>query len=75
MSYKRSVLYYTMGIAELHIPFPEDKVCCFHCSMRYRDSCDRQMCRLLNRELYYIHEGIHEDCPLEFDIKEMEGKQ
>ena len=25
------------------------------------------MCRLLNKELYYISDSIHEECPLAFE--------
>ena len=67
MSYVHGVSYYTSGTIELRVHFPEDDVCCFHCPMRYKDSGDRQMCRVLNREVYYIKEGVHEDCPIEFD--------
>lgn len=48
-------------------------VSCYHCWMRYKDSCDRQMCRLLNRELYFVKQGIHEDCPLIFNVEETGG--
>lgn len=63
----KGVRYYTTGKTEISVHFPENDVCCFHCWARYKDSGDRQMCRLLNRELYYIKEGIHEDCPLQFE--------
>ena len=65
--YHKGVSYYSTGTVELKVHFPEDKVCCFHCWMRYKDSTDRQMCRLLHKELYYINSGIREDCPLEFE--------
>lgn len=68
--FERGVSYYTTGTATVRVSFPENDVCCFHCWMRYRDSGDRQMCRLLNKELYYIDTGIREDCPLVFEVNE-----
>lgn len=70
VSFRKGVSYYTTGRVNVTVHFPEDKVKCFHCWMRYKDSTDRQMCRLLNREIYYINEGIHEDCPLYFEGEE-----
>lgn len=62
--FKGGVAYYTTKAAVIQVHFPEDDVCCFHCWMRYKDSADRQMCRLLNEELYSIQYGVREDCPL-----------
>lgn len=60
------VSFYTVGTCEINVNFPEREICCFHCWLRYKDSGDRQMCRLLQKEVYRIHDGIHEDCPLRF---------
>ena len=73
MGYYHGVRFYTTGKTELKIHFPETDVSCFHCWMRYKDSGDRQMCRLMNRELYYIKDGIHEDCPLIFEEENNES--
>lgn len=73
MSYKKKVEFYTVGETTLKMYFPENDVSCYHCWMRYKDSCDRQMCRLLNRELYFVKQGIHEDCPLIFSVEEIGG--
>jgi len=70
MGYRQGVSYYTYGKMELSIPFPEDKVYCFHCVMRYKDSTDRQMCRLLHEEIYDIKSGVREDCPLKFESED-----
>lgn len=67
MGVYKGVKYYTTGTVDIAVHFPEDEVTCFHCWLRYKDSGERQMCRLLNRELYYIREGIHEACPLRFE--------
>ncbi len=64
--FPNGVSYYTKGTYELTVNFPEDDVCCFRCWMRFKDSGDRQMCRLLNTELYSVKNMIHEDCPLRF---------
>lgn len=65
--FRQGVSFYTTGTAEIKVHFPENEVTCFHCWMRYKDSGDRQMCRLMNREVYNINRGIHEDCPLKFE--------
>lgn len=75
MSFRRGVEYYTVGETNLRIYFPERDVCCYHCWMSYKDSFDRQMCRLMNREIYHAKTGIHEDCPLIFSVNETEEKQ
>lgn len=68
----KGVSFYTKARITIEVAFPESDICCFHCPHRYKDSGDRQMCRLMNKELYYIKQGVHEDCPLEFD--EVQGE-
>lgn len=66
--YASGVRYYTLGRAELVVPFPEDSVSCFYCSMRYKNSNDQQMCRLTGRQIFHrLTDGIREDCPLNFE--------
>lgn len=72
MSYRNGVEYYTTGRVTVNIHFPEDKVKCFHCWMCYKDSLGRNICRLMEREVYHIDRGIHEDCPLIFEEEENE---
>jgi len=64
--FRNGVSFYTTGTVNLKIGFPEDEVFCLHCWLCYQDSIGRHMCRLMNREVYFSHSGIHEDCPLEF---------
>lgn len=68
--FKNGVSYYTIGKMVAVVHFPEDEVTCFHCWMRDNDTIGRPVCRALNRELYYIKEGRHEDCPLTIERKD-----
>lgn len=63
--FKNGVRYYTIKEMIARVSFPEDEIICFHCWMLDKDKMGRPVCRALhNRELYYIQEGVHEDCPL-----------
>jgi hypothetical protein len=65
--FKNGVSYYTFGDAMIRVAFPEDEVTCYHCWLIDKDKIGRPVCRALqNRELYYIQEGVHKDCPLKF---------
>lgn len=71
--FKNGVSYYTKGTMTVTAYFPEDEVTCFHCWLRDKDNIGRPFCRATSRELYYIQDGIHEDCPLQFEKQEKEG--
>lgn len=62
--FRNGVSYYTTLRGQVTAHFPEDEVICFHCRWRYVDRERRQMCRLMERELYAPEYMIHEDCPL-----------
>ena len=68
-TFENGVSFYTKGQATVTVYFPENDVCCFHCSQRYKDSTDRQMCRLMSKELYNVYGFIHEDCPLIMEVE------
>lgn len=63
------VLYYTKGIYQKVINFPEKAIACQYCSyMRYRlvRSKRRYICSITYEPLVNVDITIGADCPLEF---------
>lgn len=69
--FESGVRYYTTGIAQVKINFPEGEVCCRWCPFcRSEESLKRYWCRLTNEMIYNPYAGIGECCPVEFEGKE-----
>ena len=61
------VRYYTMGVATLEVPFPEDKTFCQWCPyVRNEDSLKRHKCLLTGEYLPYPFTGRGNECPVYF---------
>ncbi len=69
--FESGVRYYTTGIAQVKINFPEGEVCCRWCPFcRSEESLKRYWCRLTNEMIYNPYAGIGGCCPVEFEGKE-----
>lgn len=65
---KGSVLFYTTGVAEVRVNFPEDDVKCQFCPFcRTEESLKRWWCRLTNELIYNPYDSIGDKCPINFE--------
>ena len=67
--FERGVSYYTTGVINLPVHFPEDAVACRYCRYSHMDNMERMWCRLTGA-LLYSKDAIPEDCPIEFEKEE-----
>ena len=64
---KSGVDFYTKGIAEVSVYFPEDKIACQWCPYcRNEDSLKRWKCLLTGEYIVYPFTGIGNRCPIIF---------
>lgn len=69
--FENGVKWYTKGIAEIEINFPENDVTCKWCPFcRSESDLGRFWCRLNNAMLYNPYGGIGEKCPIKFESEE-----
>ena len=66
---ERGITRYTTGILTVPVYFPEGNETCRYCMFCKSDSGIRFRCYATNKILYTV-DGIHDDCPIKFDVKE-----
>lgn len=64
------VAYYTKATAEIY--FPEDHVCCDLCPLM--ETYARKQCRRTGEYLLNTRDVVGYNCPLVFDVVELEGE-
>jgi hypothetical protein len=61
----KKVDYYTVGVTDIEVYFPENRVCCQWCKFCKSDhGLNRCRCLLTDELLVYVFEGRGNRCPL-----------
>ena len=74
---KNGVDYYTKGIAEITVNFPEDKIACKWCPLflRYEKDYARYSCRLTGEWILDPLHSIGGQCPLKIESEGNNGTE
>ena len=66
--FESGVRFYTTGVAQVKISFPEGETSCNWCPFcRAEESLRRYWCRLTNEMLYNPYAGRGENCPVRLE--------
>lgn len=71
--FERGVKFYTRGLAQIEVNFPESEVKCQWCRFCRRDDIGRHWCRLTNEMIYNPNAGRGDECPIVFTEEEDAG--
>lgn len=67
--FEKGVSYYTRGVAEVKVAFPEDQVTCYWCRFCRKDDLGRCWCRLTNELLHTPISSRGEECPVQMKAR------